>query len=111
MHSITGGGWAATLAAVAVLLALDVVVSSRRRGAIEFRAALLWSVFYIGVALLFGVVLGAIGGWDLGTQYFAGSRVEKSLSVDNLFVFVIILAAFSVPAELQSRALTIGIVL
>jgi tellurite resistance protein TerC len=56
-------------------------------------------------------VFGAVAGWDLGAQYFAGYLVEKSLSVDNLFVFVIILGAFAVPAELRSRALTIGIAL
>jgi tellurite resistance protein TerC len=55
------------------------------------------------------VVFGLVAGWDLGAQYFAGYMVEKSLSVDNLFVFVIIISAFAVPAEQQPRALTIGI--
>jgi tellurite resistance protein TerC len=102
--------WGLTLAAIAGLLALDLVVSSRRRAAIELGAALGWSLFYIAAALVFGVVLASLAGWDLGTQYFAGYVVEKSLSIDNLFVFVIIMATFAVPAEQQSRALTIGIV-
>jgi len=85
-------------------------VSARRSDAISFRQAVGWSLFYIAVALVFGVVLGALAGWDLGTQYFAGYVVEKSLSIDNLFVFVIIISTFAVPAEHQSRALTIGIV-
>src|SRR6185312_976760 len=69
-----------------------------------------WSVFYIAVAVLFGVALGLTAGWDLGAQYFAGYVVEKSLSVDNLFVFVIIMSTFAVPAAQQPRLLMIGIV-
>ncbi len=69
-----------------------------------------WSVFYIAAAVLFGVALGLTAGWDLGAQYFAGYVVEKSLSVDNLFVFVIIMGTFAVPAAQQSRLLMIGIV-
>jgi tellurite resistance protein TerC len=67
-----------------------------------------WSLFYIGVAVAFGVVFGVIEGWDLGGQYFADYIVEKSLSVDNLFVCVIIMATFSVPSRHQ-RVLTFGI--
>ncbi len=75
----------------------------------EFREATLWSIFYIGVAIAFGVVFGVLAGWDFGTEYFAGYIVEKSLSVDNLFVFVIIMTTFAVPAEHQQRVLTFGI--
>jgi tellurite resistance protein TerC len=77
----------------------------------EFRSAAIWSVVYIAVALVFGLVLGLLAGWDLGTQFLAGYVVERSLSVDNLFVFVIILSTFAVPAEYQPRALGIGIAL
>jgi tellurite resistance protein TerC len=77
----------------------------------EFRSAAIWSVVYIAVALVFGLVLGLLAGWDLGTQFLAGYVVERSLSVDNLFVFVIILSTFAVPAEYQARALGIGIAL
>jgi tellurite resistance protein TerC len=59
---------------------------------------------------MFGVVLSLVAGWELGTQYFAGYVVEKSLSVDNLFVFVIIIGAFAVPADQQAKVLTVGIV-
>jgi len=58
---------------------------------------------------VFGLVFALIAGWSLGAQYFAGYVVEKSLSVDNLFVFVIIMATFAVPAAQQSRLLMIGI--
>ena len=98
---MTSLGWALTLAAIAALLALDLVVSARRSGPVGLRVAGAWSVFYVGVALAFGVVLGVLSGWDLGTQYFAGYVVEKSLSIDNLFVFVIIVAAFAVPPAQQ----------
>ena len=76
-----------------------------------FRSAAVWSVIYIAVALVFGLVLGLLAGWDLGTQFLAGYVVERSLSVDNLFVFVIIMGTFAVPADYQSRALAVGIVL
>jgi tellurite resistance protein TerC len=76
-----------------------------------FRSAAIWSVVYVAVALVFGLVLGLLAGWDLGTQFLAGYVVERSLSVDNLFVFVIILSTFAVPAEYQPRALAIGIAL
>jgi tellurite resistance protein TerC len=107
---VTTLAWVVTLAVIAALLGLDLVVSSRRSGPVGLRAAVGWSVFYIAVALSFGVVLGAVAGWSLGTQYLAGYVVEKSLSVDNLFVFVVIVSTFAVPAEHPSRALTIGIV-
>ena len=111
MLHVTFAGWAGTVALIAGLLMLDLVVSARRAHMITYRAALGWSLFYVLVALLFGVVFGALAGWSLGAQYFTGYLVEKSLSVDNLFVFVIIMATFAVPPEMQPRALTIGITL
>src|SRR3954469_21016340 len=106
---VTLAAWAATIALILGLLALDQVVSGRRPHAVGFREAVGWSVFYIGVALAFGVALGVLAGWSFGAQYFAGYVVEKSLSVDNLFVFVVIMTTFAVPAEHQQKVLTIGI--
>ncbi len=103
--------WTLALAAVGAPLALDLLVSARRAGAVQLREAVGWSLFYIAVALAFGGVLGALAGWGFASQYFAGYVVEKSLSIDNLFVFVIIMSTFAVPVEYQSRALTIGITL
>jgi tellurite resistance protein TerC len=102
-------GWGLTIAAVVGLLALEMVAGRRRSGAVTLREAVAWSAFYVMIAIAFGVLLGVFAGWDLGTQYFAGYVVEKSLSIDNLFVFVTIMAAFSVPAAAQPRALTAGI--
>ena len=56
-------------------------------------------------------MFGIVAGWDFGAEYFAGYVVEKSLSVDNLFVFVVIMTTFAVPAEHQQKVLIIGIVL
>jgi tellurite resistance protein TerC len=102
--------WAVTLAVIAVLVAFDLWHGARRPHRVGVREATCWSLFYIAVAVLFGVVFASFAGWDLGGQYFAGYIVEKSLSVDNLFVFVIIMSTFAVPAEHQSRLLMIGIV-
>jgi tellurite resistance protein TerC len=102
--------WVLTIAVILGLLAIDLLLGSVRPHAVGFREAALWSAFYIGVALLFGVVLGLYQGWTFGSQYFAGYLVEKSLSVDNLFVFAIIMSTFAVPREHQQRVLAFGIV-
>jgi tellurite resistance protein TerC len=107
---VTTLGWAATLLLLCGLLLFDLVYSGRRPHAVGFREAVYWSVFYVATALLFGVAFGIVAGWDLGAQYFAGYIVEKSLSVDNLFVFLIIMSTFAVPPKEQSRALTLGII-
>jgi tellurite resistance protein TerC len=111
MLDVTTTAWLATLGAILGLLALDLGVSAWRPHEVGFREAVAWSVFYIAVAIGFGVVFGSIAGWDFGAEYFAGYIVEKSLSVDNLFVFVIIMTTFAVPAEHRHRVLTIGILL
>jgi tellurite resistance protein TerC len=111
MLHVTAAAWAATIGLVVALLAIDLLVSARRPHAVGFREAVGSSLLYIAVALAFGVVFGLVAGWAYGAQYFAGYVVEKSLSVDNLFVFVVIMTTFAVPAEYQQRVLTIGIVL
>ena len=102
--------WGVTIAVVVALLALDFVVG-RNPHEVSLREASLWSAFYIAVAIGFGVVVWVQAGATYGTQYYAAWLVEKSLSVDNLFIFVIIFAKFAVPAELQQRALVIGVTL
>jgi tellurite resistance protein TerC len=109
MLHVTAAGWAATLGLISGLLTLDWLLLGRRPRAVRLGEAARWSLFYIAAAILFGLVFGALAGWDLGAQYFAGYVVEKSLSVDNLFVFLVIISTFAVPAEHQPKALTIGI--
>ncbi len=111
MLDVTAAGWAITLGLIAGLLILDLGLSAMRPHAVGFREAAAWSVFYIGVAIGFGVVFGIVAGWEFGAEYFAGYVVEKSLSVDNLFVFVVIMTTFAVPAEHQQKVLIIGIVI
>jgi tellurite resistance protein TerC len=108
---ISGLTWAATIGVIVALLALDLTLAALRPHRVGFREAVAWSVFYIAVALLFGAWLWWAHGGEFGTEYLAGYIVEKSLSVDNLFVFVIIMTTFAVPEEHQHKVLTFGIVL
>ena len=109
MLEVSAAAWTATLGLIALLFAVDLWAASRRPHAVGFREAVAQSVFYVMVALAFGVVFGMVAGWEFGAEYFAGYIVEKSLSVDNVFVFLIILTTFAVPAEHQHRVLTFGI--
>jgi len=111
MLEVTALGWTLTIGVIVALLALDLAVGVFRPHAVGFREATAWSIFYIAVAVAFGVVFGSVAGWDFGAQYFAGYVVEKSLSVDNLFVFVIIMSTFAVPEKYQQEVLTFGIIL
>jgi len=70
-----------------------------------------WSAFYIALALVFGVGVGVVSGWTFGGEYFAGYLTEKALSVDNLFVFLIVMSSFAVPKIYQQKVLMIGIVI
>ncbi len=103
--------WGVTIGLIVALLAVDLILAAVRPHRVGFKEATAWSVFYIAVAVAFGVWFMATYGTDFGTQYFAGYIVEKSLSVDNLFVFVIIMATFAVPEEHQHKVLTFGIIL
>ena len=107
---VTAAGWALTIGVIVALLALDLLLATVRPHAVGYREATAWSAFYIAVAVVFGLVLASLAGWGYGSEYFAGYIVEKSLSVDNLFVFVIIMATFAVPREHQQRALIFGII-
>jgi TerC family integral membrane protein len=101
--------WSATIAAVVALLALDFALT-RRPHEVSLKEASLWSAFYIALPLAFGVFILSRYGTTTGVEYYTGYLVEKSLSVDNLFVFILLLSSFAVPRELQQRALLFGIV-
>ena len=111
MLEVTTTAWAVTIGLVLVLLAIDFALAVARPHEVGFREATLWSVFYIAVAIGFGLVFASFAGWGYGGEYFAGYIVEKSLSVDNLFVFVVIMTSFAVPAEHQQKVLIVGIIL
>ncbi|TFV52803.1 TerC family protein [Blastococcus sp. TF02A-35] len=111
MTDISSLTWTLTIVLVLALLAVDLVLAAVRPHRVGFREATAWSIFYIAVAIAFGIWFTTQYGGGPGTEYFAGYIVEKSLSVDNLFVFVIIMTTFAVPEEHQHKVLTFGIVL
>jgi tellurite resistance protein TerC len=111
MLDVTPAAWATTIGAVVLLFAIDLLVLGRRPRILSVREAVTWSVSYISCALLFGVIVSLLAGWRYGGEYFAGYIVELSLSIDNLFVFVVIMTTFAVPEEHQPRVLTVGIIL
>lgn len=101
--------WALSVGAVAALIVLDFLVT-RRPHDVSMREAVGWSVFYISLPLAFGVWVWTAHGGEIGLQYYTGYLVEKTLSVDNLFVFMLLLGAFAVPRNLQQRVLLFGVV-
>ncbi|NED97712.1 TerC/Alx family metal homeostasis membrane protein [Phytoactinopolyspora alkaliphila] len=111
MLDISALTWAVTIGLIIALLTVDLALAAARPHRVGFAEATAWSVFYIAVAVGFGVWFTLQHGGRYGTEYFAGYIVEKSLSVDNLFVFVIIIATFAVPEKHQHKVLTFGIVL
>ena len=103
--------WAVTIGAIAALILVDLFTVSSKPHDVMFKEATLWSIFYIGIAIIFGMWVWSSYGSQFGTEYFAAYLVEKSLSVDNLFVFVIILTQFAVPSIYHQRVLLIGVML
>ena len=108
---VSSSVWIGLVTTIAVLIALDFVMVSRKPHDVLFKEAMLWSIFYIGVAVVFGAWVWKSYGSQFGTEYFAAYLVEKSLSIDNLFIFVIILTQFAVPSILHQRVLLIGVIL
>ena len=102
--------WWLTIAGIAGLLAFDFIFHVRKAHIPTLAEAARWSTLYVGIALLFGLGVWAFGGATMGTEYFAGYITEKTLSVDNLFVFLIIVTSFKVPRADQQKVLLFGIV-
>ena len=102
--------WLITIVVIAGLLAFDFFFHVRKAHEPTLREAAIWSAIYVSIALLFGVVLWIFGGHSMGVDYFQGYILEKALSVDNLFVFVVIIASFAVPRADQQKVLLFGIV-
>ncbi|HXF02630.1 MAG TPA: TerC/Alx family metal homeostasis membrane protein, partial [Arthrobacter sp.] len=95
---------------IVALLAFDYFFHIRKAHVPSLREAAIWSALYVGIAIVFGILVLVFGGTAMGSEYFAGYITEKALSVDNLFVFLIIIASFKVPREDQQKVLLFGIV-
>ena len=103
--------WLVVIGAILALIIVDLLTVSRKPHEVKFKEAAGWSIFYIAVAIGFGLWVWQSAGSEFGTEYFAAYLVEKSLSVDNLFVFIIILAQFKVPSIYHQRVLMFGVLL
>ena len=101
--------WTVTIVVLLALLAVDFMIT-RRPHDVPMREAVGWTVFYLALPVIFALVLWPVYGGDAALEFGTGWVVEKSLSVDNLFVFMLLLAAFAVPRELAQRVLLYGIV-
>lgn len=109
--NLTTETWLITVGLIIGLLLFDLLTSTRKAHDVSFKEATFWSIFYIAVAIIFGAWVWSEFGNQFGKEYFAAYIVEKSLSVDNLFVFLIILTNFAVPSIYHQRVLMVGIVL
>ncbi|MCW1959063.1 MAG: TerC family protein [Mycobacterium sp.] len=103
--------WIVTLAVTMAVLTIDVLVFARRPHEPSRRECVIALSVYVGLALLFGLWVWHFHGSQFGLEFYAGWLTEYSLSVDNLFIFIIIMASFKVPREYQQQALLVGIVL
>ena len=103
--------WTLVVGAILALIVVDLLTVSRKPHDVMFKEAAIWSIFYISVAIAFGIWVWLTAGSQFGTEYFAAYLVEKSLSVDNLFVFIIILAQFKVPSIYHQQVLMFGVIL
>ncbi|TGB15288.1 TerC family protein [Streptomyces sp. MZ04] len=102
--------WVLTILGLSALIAVDFFIG-RKPHDVSIKEAGIWTVVWIVLAALFGVGLLIWGGGQAGGEFFAGFITEKSLSVDNLFVFILIMAKFSVPSHLQQRVLLFGVLI
>jgi tellurite resistance protein TerC len=103
--------WQLSIGLITLVILGDLIYQIRKPHEPTFKESAIQSVIYIGLALLFTFVVTEVWGARFGGEYLAGFITEKSLSVDNLFVFLVIFTKFAVPRRLQSQALLIGIVL
>lgn len=108
---VSGAVWVVTLTLAAAVLVFDVVWIARRPHRPTTRELTIALGAYVGAAVLFGIGMWAVAGGQLATEFFAGWLTEYSLSVDNLFIFLLIMARFGVPEQLQQFALMVGIII
>jgi tellurite resistance protein TerC len=109
--SVSTEVWLVSLVVLSVVLLADLIIVARRPHTPSIRESTIWVSFYVVFALLFGVGIWVIYGAQPAAEFYGGWLTEYSLSIDNLFVFVIIMSRFAVPQHLQQKVLLIGIVL
>ncbi len=109
--NVSAGLWAVTLLALVGVIVADLIIVDRKNEPFTRSDALRWVAFYVCAAVVFAIFVGAYFGWEYGGQFVAGYLTEYSLSVDNLFVFMVIMSSFAVPAALQHRVLLVGVVI
>ena len=109
--SVTPLVWIITIAVTIAFFVFEFFAHVRKPHEPTLGEAARWSAFYIGLALLFGVGIGMVSGWNFGGEYYAGYLTEKALSVDNIFVFLLVMTSFAVPRMYQQKVLLIGIVI
>jgi tellurite resistance protein TerC len=110
MSQVTGLVWALTVLGIIGLLLFDFFFHVRRAHVPTLAEAARWTTLYVSIALLFGAGVWLFGGGQMGAEYFAGYVTEEALSVDNLFVFLLLLGSFKVPRADQQKVLLVGIV-
>lgn len=103
--------WIITIAVTILFFVYEFFAHVRKPHEPSVAESARWSAFYIGLALLFGVGIGVVSGWTFGGEYFAGYLTEKALSIDNLFVFLIVMSGFAVPKMYQQKVLMVGIII
>jgi tellurite resistance protein TerC len=109
--NVSGGLWAATLLVLVGVIVADLIIVERRDRPFTSRNALHWVIFYVAFAAVFAIFITVTFGVVYGGQFVAGYLTEYSLSVDNLFVFMVIMSSFAVPPLLQHRVLLVGVVI
>ncbi|MGO4419066.1 TerC family protein, partial [Streptomyces sp. MCAF7] len=103
--------WVLTIAGLCVLIAVDFFIGGRKPHEVSLKEAGIWTAVWVALAGLFGLGLLVFAGGQPSGEFFAGFITEKSLSVDNLFVFVLIMAKFAVPTIYQQRVLMVGVLI
>ncbi len=101
--------WIVFVAFVVAMLAVDLLIFQREAHSVSMREAAGWSAVWVALGLTFGVIIWVWQGGNAAGEYYAGYLIEKSLSIDNIFVFALVLGYFSVPAAYQHRVLFWGV--
>jgi tellurite resistance protein TerC len=109
VQEVSGLVWVLTVVGIIGLMLFDFYFHVRRAHVPSIPEAARWTALYVSIAILFGLGVLVFGGGDMGTQYFAGYVTEEALSVDNLFVFLLLLGSFKVPRADQQKVLLVGI--